>query len=114
MYAGYFLVLLLALLFCMCCRFWTASKVNYVFIFEFDTRHHLDWRQLCEVSRCAFLSLDVSNGLTVAMLLHFPPGLVPVAKLYALRRRRHVSVLSCHLDWIISAHSLFACSYLIS
>ncbi|KAF1991265.1 EXS-domain-containing protein [Aulographum hederae CBS 113979] len=47
-YAGYFLLLLLVLFFCLACRFWTRSKINYVFIFEFDTRHHLDWRQLAE------------------------------------------------------------------
>ncbi len=51
LYAGYFLILLLVLLFCLACRIWKRAKINYVFIFEFDTRHHLDWRQLCEVSR---------------------------------------------------------------
>ncbi len=51
MYGGYFLVLLLMLLFCFDCKLWNLNKVNYVFIFEFDTRHHLDWRQLAEVSR---------------------------------------------------------------
>ena len=51
-YAGYLFMLLLALFFCLACQFWTKSKVNYVFIFEFDTRHYLDWRQLCEVSFC--------------------------------------------------------------
>lgn len=29
---------------------WHESKINYVFVFEYDTRHHLDWRQLAEVS----------------------------------------------------------------
>jgi xenotropic and polytropic retrovirus receptor 1 len=43
-------MLLLTLLFCAACRFWQYSKVNYVFVFEFDTRDHLDWRQLLEVS----------------------------------------------------------------
>lgn len=28
---------------------WTKSKVNHVFVFEFDTRHALEWRQLLEV-----------------------------------------------------------------
>jgi hypothetical protein len=28
---------------------WHESKINYVFIFEYDTRHHLDWRQLSEL-----------------------------------------------------------------
>lgn len=42
-------MLLLMMLFCLDCRFWLNSKINYVFVFEFDTRHHLDWRQLFEV-----------------------------------------------------------------
>ncbi|MCD9437116.1 ERD1 family protein, partial [Klebsiella pneumoniae] len=32
--------------FCINCWIWTANKVNYPFIFEFDPRHHLDWRRL--------------------------------------------------------------------
>ncbi|KAF1968743.1 EXS-domain-containing protein [Bimuria novae-zelandiae CBS 107.79] len=47
-YAGYFLMNFLFLLFCLDCRVWASSKINYVFIFEYDTRHHLDWRQLSE------------------------------------------------------------------
>ncbi|TKA33443.1 hypothetical protein B0A49_12950, partial [Cryomyces minteri] len=55
-YAGYFLILFLVLLFCFVCRAWTIAKVNYAFVFEFDTRHHLDWRQLSELP-CFFLFL---------------------------------------------------------
>jgi hypothetical protein len=43
-------MLFLMLLFCVDCKLWNLYKINYVFIFEFDTRHHLDWRQLAEVS----------------------------------------------------------------
>jgi hypothetical protein len=50
-YGGYFLANFLLLLFCLACRVWHETKINYVFIFEYDTRHFLDWRQLCEVSR---------------------------------------------------------------
>ncbi|KAI1818183.1 EXS-domain-containing protein [Poronia punctata] len=46
LYGGYFLILMLFSLFCINCYFWTANKINYPFIFEFDTRHNLDWRQL--------------------------------------------------------------------
>ncbi|CAA9962836.1 EXS domain-containing protein [Pyrenophora teres f. maculata] len=48
-YAGYFLVNFLVLCFCLACRVWHENKINYVFIFEYDTRHHLDWRQLSEL-----------------------------------------------------------------
>ncbi|KAL9012097.1 MAG: hypothetical protein Q9173_003111 [Seirophora scorigena] len=47
-YGGYFLALFLVLLFCLDCRIWARAKINYVFIFEFDSRHNLDWRQLSE------------------------------------------------------------------
>ncbi|KAL8658156.1 MAG: hypothetical protein Q9202_007622, partial [Teloschistes flavicans] len=47
-YGGYFLSLLLVLFFCLDCRIWTRAKINYVFIFEFDPRHNLNWHQLCE------------------------------------------------------------------
>ncbi|KAK6954155.1 hypothetical protein Daesc_004117 [Daldinia eschscholtzii] len=45
-YGGYFLMLVLMFLFCIDCFMWTTNKINYPFIFEFDTRNNLDWRQL--------------------------------------------------------------------
>ncbi|KAJ4377246.1 Xenotropic and polytropic retrovirus receptor 1 [Neocucurbitaria cava] len=50
LYAGYFLANLLLLVFCLACRVWHETKINYVFIFEYDTRHFLDWRQLSEIN----------------------------------------------------------------
>ncbi|ORX96222.1 SPX domain-domain-containing protein [Clohesyomyces aquaticus] len=55
-YCGYFLMNFLFLLFCMACRVWHESRINYIFVFEYDTRHHLDWRQLSELP-CFFLFL---------------------------------------------------------
>lgn len=57
MYAGYFLSLLLFLLFVLDCKIWTMSRINYIFVFEYDTRHTLDWRQLAEIP-CFFLFLE--------------------------------------------------------
>ncbi|EEP78924.1 conserved hypothetical protein [Uncinocarpus reesii 1704] len=48
-YGGYTLILLHFIFFCLNCRVWTRSKINYVFVFEYDTRHVLDWRQLAEI-----------------------------------------------------------------
>ena len=59
LYGGYFLALLLFLLFCLDCRMWTRNRINYQFIFEYDARHTLDWRELSELP-CFFLFL---NGL---------------------------------------------------
>ncbi|KAI9652414.1 MAG: hypothetical protein M1831_006823 [Alyxoria varia] len=47
-YAGYFLALLLMLLFCVDCKVFNEAKINYPFIFEFDTHHNVDWKQLSE------------------------------------------------------------------
>ncbi|KAG9246412.1 SPX domain-containing protein [Calycina marina] len=47
-YGGYFLALYLFSWFCLACSIWTKNKINYQFVFEFDTRHNLDWRQLSE------------------------------------------------------------------
>ena len=55
-YGGYFLGVFLFLLFCVDCRIWAQAKINYIFIFEFDTRHNLDWHQLSELP-CLLLFL---------------------------------------------------------
>ena len=60
LYAGYFLILLLTFIFCFDCRLWLKSRINYVFVFEYDTRHHLDWRQLFEV-------FDTSKAVSCAV-----------------------------------------------
>ncbi|KAI0205097.1 EXS family-domain-containing protein [Astrocystis sublimbata] len=54
-YGGYFFMLLLFSLFCLDCYVWTANKINYPFIFEFDPRNHLDWRQLASFPSFFFL-----------------------------------------------------------
>ncbi|KAG5288357.1 SYG1 protein [Histoplasma ohiense] len=64
-YGGYFLALFHFLLFCMDCKIWGASKINYAFVFEFDTRHVLDWRELLEVP-CLFVLL-----LGIILFLNF-------------------------------------------
>ena len=87
LYAAYFLAVLLFLLFTLNCMIWTKAKINYVFIFEYDTRHVLDWRQLAELP-CFFLFL---NGLSMwlnfrgsktdGMYLFWPLGLILVTLL---------------------------------
>ncbi|CAG8052002.1 unnamed protein product [Penicillium salamii] len=48
-YGGYFLIVFHVLLFCLDCMIWTKSKINHAFVFEYDARHTLEWRQLLEI-----------------------------------------------------------------
>lgn len=75
-YAGFFQIILHFLLFCFDCIIWTKAKINYVFVFEFDTRHALDWRQLLEVSYLVANSvLFLANALQLPSLCFFLLGL---------------------------------------
>ncbi|RHZ61310.1 SPX and EXS domain-containing protein, partial [Aspergillus thermomutatus] len=79
-YGGYFLVVLHFLLFCLDCMIWTKTKINYVFVFEYDTRHALDWRQLSELP-CVFMFMlglfMWLNFLTInSMYVYWPVVLV--------------------------------------
>jgi hypothetical protein len=59
-YGGYFLIVFHVLLFCLDCMIWTKSKINHAFVFEYDTRHTLEWRQLLEVCSVLRGSFDDS------------------------------------------------------
>lgn len=58
-YGGYFLMLFLFAFFCVDCLIWNQNKINYPFIFEFDQRHHLDWRQLARFPSFFFLVMGM-------------------------------------------------------
>ncbi|KAG8628181.1 hypothetical protein KVT40_004054 [Elsinoe batatas] len=82
-YGGYFLIVLLALFFCLACRTWHNNKVNYTFVFEFDTRRQvLDWRQLTQIPCVFYLLLGLIGWLNFrqiggdAMYLYWPVVLV--------------------------------------
>jgi len=68
LYGGYLLILLLFILFTLDCRMWTKNKINYPFIFEFDTRNNLDWRQLAEFPSFFFALLGVFVWLNFSRL----------------------------------------------
>jgi hypothetical protein len=57
------------LLFCLACMIWTRSKVNYRFIFEYNTRHTLEWRQLLEV--CVDYQIIKELSLTLVQVSTF-------------------------------------------
>ncbi|KAK1761008.1 EXS family-domain-containing protein [Echria macrotheca] len=68
LYGGYFLILLLFILFTLDCRMWTKNRINYPFIFEFDTRNNLDWKQLAEFPSFFFALLGVFVWLNFSRL----------------------------------------------
>lgn len=69
-YAGYFLMLLLTGLFCLDAAIFTQFHINYPFIFEFDTRSMLHWKQLCELPAWFALLL----GLVMWLNFDIVPG----------------------------------------
>lgn len=94
LYGGFFLSILLALFFCLACRIWHRSKVNYTFVFEFDTRRQiLDWRQLTEVS---YPLTMVTVVLTVAdpMCAVLSAWADHLAQLSTIWRRGHVRLVA--------------------
>lgn len=82
LYAGFFLMLMLFSLFCINCSIWLRNKVNYQFIFEFDQRSMLDWRQLAEFPSFFLLLLGVimwanfSRYGDESMYLYYPVVLI--------------------------------------
>lgn len=84
-YAGYFLMLYLFSLFCLNCKIWTSNRVNYSFVFEFDGRSQLDWRQLAEFPSFfllllgLFMWLNFSGYGSSAMYLYYPIILMVVS-----------------------------------
>ena len=84
LYAGYFLANTLFLMFVANCKAWTANRVNYTFVFEYDQRHVLDWRQLAELP-CFFFALnslilwiDFIVGPSSSFWLYWPIILIAV------------------------------------
>jgi hypothetical protein len=81
-YGGYFLALYLFSWFCFDCSIWTRNKINYQFVFEFDARHTLDWRQLAEFPSFLilvlglFVWLNLSRYGTPEMYIYYPVILI--------------------------------------
>ncbi|QSL65432.1 hypothetical protein MERGE_002743 [Pneumocystis wakefieldiae] len=63
-WSSFFLILIFLLLFGLNCYIWTKSKINYVFIFEFDTKHNLNWKQYLEIPSFIFLLFSLLFWLT--------------------------------------------------
>ncbi|TRX95457.1 hypothetical protein FHL15_003788 [Xylaria flabelliformis] len=116
-YGGYFLILLLFSLFCLDCYLWTANKINYPFIFEFDPRHHLDWRQLASFPSFFLLLFGVFVWLNFTryghdeLWLYYPVILIFVSLLIIFLPARVLFYRS--RQWLAYSHNveLFFCLY---
>jgi hypothetical protein len=84
-YGAYFLALYLFSFFCLDCCIFNRNKINYQFIFEFDPRHNLDWRQLSEFPAFLFMIfglfiwINFSRLGTPEMYTYYPVILVFVS-----------------------------------
>ncbi|KAJ5981312.1 hypothetical protein N7522_013733 [Penicillium canescens] len=79
-YGGYFLIVFHVLLFCMDCMIWTKSKINYAFVFEYDSRHTLEWRQYLEIPSFFFFLMGLFMWLNFSwindMYIYWPVVLI--------------------------------------
>jgi hypothetical protein len=116
MYGGYFLALYLFSWFCLDCSIWTRNKINYAFVFEFDPRHHLDWRQLAEFPSFFILMLGLFIWLNFStygppeMFIYYPVILIFVTVVIIFfpgptlfHRSRRWFVYS-HVSWLSLSH----------
>ncbi|KAK3707660.1 Xenotropic and polytropic retrovirus receptor 1 [Vermiconidia calcicola] len=89
-YAGYFLVVILAAMFCFECSVFKRNSVNYKFIFELNGRNSLDWRQLSEIPALFLFLLGLTMTLNFwwvggeAMYRFWPLVLVSITVLLFL------------------------------
>lgn len=63
-WGGFFIVNLMLILFTLNLYAWTKYKINYPFIFEFDQRHFLDYRQYGEIPAFLMFLLSLFAWLT--------------------------------------------------
>ena len=88
---------------------WTKSKINYAFVFEYDTRYTLEWRQLLEVSsQPDICSIHVPHICLDSCFLHFSHGSFHVAQFFL--GQYHVHILARRPDWSDRDNRLFASS----
>ena len=125
LYGGFFLMLLMFAFFCIDCFIWTRNKINYPFIFEFDQRHHIDWRRLSEFPSFFLLLLGIFMWMNFSrygadwLYTYYPAFLISIcaaiiffpAPVMAHKSRQwliyaHVSSLTLQFRSIVAYHFL--------
>ncbi|TFB03919.1 hypothetical protein CCMA1212_003879 [Trichoderma ghanense] len=113
LYGGYFLMLMLFSLFCINCYIWLQNRVNYPFIFEFDHRSQLDWREVSEFPSMFLLVFGVTMWANFSrygadtMYLYYPVlliGLTVVIILFPAPVMAHKS-----RRWLAYSHVSTSC-----
>ncbi|KAF2858567.1 EXS-domain-containing protein [Piedraia hortae CBS 480.64] len=85
LYAGYLLLWLLVMLFCIDAAIFTKYRINYPFIFEFDARSVLNWKEAIELPAWFGLLLGFAVWLNFSrwspdvMYIYWPVVLVGAA-----------------------------------
>ncbi len=64
LWGGIFLVILFLCIFTINCYVWTIYKINYRFIFEFDARNCLNYREYLEIPSLLFVALALLSWLS--------------------------------------------------
>ncbi|PSR90767.1 SPX domain-domain-containing protein [Coniella lustricola] len=118
-YAGYFLMLYLFSLFCLDCKMWTTNRVNYPFIFEFDSRSQLDWRQLARFPSFflflfgLFIWINFTRYGSPDMYLYYPVILICVT--FAILFCPAPILFHKSRKWFLYSHwRLFFAAFLLS
>jgi xenotropic and polytropic retrovirus receptor 1 len=96
LYGGYFAFLALAYLFVLDAWVFETYRVNYVFIFELDTRNPINWRRMAELPSafacllgvCMWLNFSMVGG--DAMYLYWPVVLIGVCSNLALNSMKTI------------------------
>lgn len=92
---------------------WTKSKINYAFVFEYDTRHTLEWRELLEVRASACQCINLRTDLHLdTIFLHLLDGFIHVAQFFV--DQFHVHILARRPDWPDGHHHFLACPSAVS
>ncbi|OQO14100.1 hypothetical protein B0A48_00976 [Cryoendolithus antarcticus] len=82
LYGGFFLIVFLSGFFVMDARAFTRAKVNYQFVFEFDNRNMLHWKELSELPAVFYFLLGLTIWLNfqqvggMEMFIYWPVVLI--------------------------------------
>lgn len=116
-WGAFFFLILMSLLFGLSCYIWTKNKINYVFIFEYNVRHNLNWMQYLELP--VFIALIYSILFWMCFSNFFPNFTIwyPLVFVVATALLIFLPLPILHFStrrWFITAHARLLVSGLSS